>query len=212
MGLSEFISKNKEGPDSGGTRIEWEKSKKLMGTLVASGAVELLEQLRQSILSNPILRQGSEGKIRLDKTLIVTNAIGVRTLAEADQENATKEIIIGEKGKDPYRNKDMVLPTAFLILRYNFRTVGIAGTPFKEARYIYYGESDAIILGCSNSEEIAGMSIPISSHDIFPIYYPSHATKLKTQELKISGRIDKFLGEIYSTTPARSTSGEINWY
>lgn len=209
MELSEFIAKNNERPDF---QLEWQKSKELMRTLLQSGAVELLEQLRQSILSNPILRQSPENKIRLDKTLIVANAIGVRALAKTDSENPITEIIIGEKKDDPYRNKGMVLPTAFLIFRYSFHTVGIKGTPFKEASYRYNGESDAIILGCSNSEEIGGMSIPMASHDIFPIYYPAHATMLKTQELKTAGRIDEFLGKIYSKTPARRTSGEIEWY
>lgn len=209
MGLSEFIAKNNELPNF---QLEWQKSKELMRTLLQSGAVELLEQLRQSILANPILRQGSEGSIRLDKSLIVTNATGVRELAKTDQENSVKEIKVGEIGQDPYRNRDLILPTAFLILRYNFRTVGHRGGPFKESRYEPYGESDAIILGCSDPEKIGGMSIPISSYAILPIYYPAHATILKTKELKMPGRMNQFLGEIYSKTPARSTSGEIEWY
>lgn len=212
MGLSEFISKNKEQPDSKDFQIEWNKGKELMGVLLGSGVVQLFEQLRQSILSNPILRRGSENKIRADKTLIVANAIGVREIAKADQGNPIKGVAIGEKGQDPYRNKDLILPTAFLIFRYNFRTVGIKGTPFKEPSYRVDGESDAIILGCSSTEEIGGMSTSMFSHDILPLYYPSHATVLKTQELKMPGRMDEFLGEIYSQAPARSTIGEIGWY
>ena len=180
MGLSEFISKNNnERPDP----TEWEKGKKLMGTLVASGAVQLFEQLRQSILANHILRQGSEGKIRLDKTLIVANAAAVRVLAKTDLENPTKEIKIGEQDKHSYINdRDMVFPTAFLIFRYNFSTVGHKGTPFKEGWFEHYGESDAIILGCSHPEEIFGLSKSMFSHGVNPNVSSSYATKLKIQE------------------------------
>lgn len=209
MGLSEFISKNKnERPDP----TEWEKGKKLMGILVASGAVQLLEQLRQSILANPVLRQGSEGGIRLDKTLIVSNPAAVRVLAEVDRENPTKGIIIGEIEQNHYIRRGMKLPTAFLIFRYNFRTVGHTGTPFKEGSYDHYGQSDAIILGCSDPEEIFGISESMFSYDTNPNVDSSYAAKLKTQELKIPGRMDEFIGEIYIKAPARSTSGEIKWY
>lgn len=209
MGLGEFISKNK---DERPNPTEWEKGKKLMGTLVASGAVQLFEQLRQSILANPVLRQGSENKIRLDKTLIVANAPAVRVLAKADRENPIKGIIIGEIEKNHYVRQDMVLPTAFLIFRYNFWTVGHTGTPFKEASVDHYGQSDAIVLGCSNPEEIFGMSHSMFSYEDNPNVSSSYAVKLKTQELKIPGRMDDFLGGIYSKTPARSTKGEIKWY
>ncbi|MDO8621058.1 MAG: hypothetical protein Q7R31_02140 [Candidatus Levybacteria bacterium] len=210
MGLTEFISKNNnERPDP----TEWEKGKELMGTLVASGAVQLFEQLRQSILANPILRQGSENKIRLDKTLIVANVAAAKTLVKTDRENPIKEIAIGEIEKNSYiEDRNRVLPTAFLIFRYNFWTVGTKGTPFKKPRYDYHGISNVIILGCSNPEEIGGMSTRMFSYQDYPKDYPSHATKLKTQELKIPGRMDKFLGELYAKTPARSTSGEIEWY
>lgn len=65
MGLSEFISRNKEFPD---IQIEWEKSKLLIKTIKESGAVQLLEQLKDSILSNPTL---SHSWVKLEKRLFV---------------------------------------------------------------------------------------------------------------------------------------------
>lgn len=62
MSLSEFISRNENAqpPDP---RVELEQGKLMVGTLIDSGAVDLLTRLKDSIELNPLLSKSHSGSV-----------------------------------------------------------------------------------------------------------------------------------------------------
>jgi hypothetical protein len=209
MGLNEFIKKNEEQYGPKIAQAEWEKGKELMEALSSTGAVQLLERLGQSILSNPVLRAGQEGRIGLHKVLFVTGRREVEHVAILDNQENSFEI---RDQNSPYgeKDKDMIYPTAFLIFQYNFndwmlnRGSFFTG-PKLESRY----SCQAIVLGCSDSKEIGGIVTSMDDCSDLPFGYSSGAIKYKTQDLRMAGRMNDFLGKLY--VPARPKK-ELPWH
>jgi hypothetical protein len=197
MGLSEFIEKNEKQYGSKVAQVEWEKGKRLMGALSSTGAVQLLERLEQSILSNPVLRDGQERLIGLHKVLFVTGQSEVKHIAILDNKENEFEI---QDLNSPYaeKNSGITYPTAFLIFQYNFNTWKVdRGSYFTGSKLEDRRSCLAIVLGCSDPEEIGGMIASMKDTSLFPSGYSSQAIKFKTRDLRMTGHMDDFLGKLY---------------
>ena len=203
MGLSEFISKNKEFPDP---KIEWEQSELLVKTLAESGVAPLLEQLRDSILSNPTL---DHSWVRLEKKLFVH---GIPSAAKTARNRVGPDFLFyGIEGfrttpADKYYLGNDKVPCARIELYYNENDhwYPLGGGYFNSpTSFERLTTCRVLSVGCDEPGRLklwAGLGTGLWGGR--PALTPNEVN-MEEQQWRQSGAVDDALGKLYSKAPAR---------
>lgn len=190
MGLSEFISKNQEHPDP---KIEWAQSKLLIKTVVDSGAVQLMEELRDSILSNPTLEgSGMFDRATLRKLLFVHNIREIANFPNSERSELERNFDLDVPSKKDNISK---LPWVRMIFKYNpeRKKYGLGGGYFNSpTSYGSYTMFDELVVDCSlpGRLELRGNS-------------SLERVVMDENQWRQQGAVDNELGKLYAKRPAR---------
>lgn len=220
MSLSEFISKNENAqlPDA---RVEWEQGKLMIDTLIASGAVDLLVRLKDSIESNPLLSKSNFGSVILGEAYYWVESRGVTEYKNLNvRDNQRGRIFLIAK-TDPdvdidgssyyyrgfhiyggadntyarmgieYNPHDVVLTDRdrSVIHEQHFGVFQQYPLRYKQLIYDYLSiecSEPGVLLLASGDTQLGGI-----------------ARRLLEAEWRQSGVVDKVLGELYASRPAK---------
>lgn len=204
MGLSEFTSRNnKELPDR---QEEWKRGKLLIETIIESGAMLLLEQLRDSILHNSKL---DNSNMELRKLLFLYNHP-----PSSNPFGVSNESIYNQFYQDQYLGKfKCMLPNKYMgktprvevELRYNSRIIRTPSSygPFDMPTFNRaYFDYDTLKIMCEDPK-ILNLSLCYYVNDYRREGSRSENCILEESQWKNKNIVDNALGELYSLSPAR---------
>lgn len=197
MGLSEFISKNQERPDP---KIEWESSKLFLKTIDKSGAVKLLEQLRDSILSNPVF---DHGVVNVKRRLFVYNKSKIQeimmselSLAGISPTYRDIDIELPNRHEGKYASLDSI-PTARVEFNYN-GDYNVYGGDIFNGQVRSYAVNDTLGIDCN---KVGRLRVWLEIRR--QIFYGSRPTPIfmEEEQWRSPGSLDNILGQLFSQNP-----------
>lgn len=197
MSLSEFISINQENPDP---KIEWDQSKLLIKTIVDSGAVQLLERLRDSILSNPTLKgSGMFDRATLRRLLFVYNQTKLANFLKSEGNQLEKSFNLSVPSDHYPISK---LPWARIEFDYNpkRKQYSLGGGYFNSPiSYESYTAFDKLVVECSVPGRLALRLVSNSSM----VSGSEGSVVMEENQWRQHGAVDNALGQLYAKSPAQ---------